>query len=1050
MGDSDWPAVLVELQCINAITLTTLLPNGNGNCKDERQRQRQSINPSLLIYYANRTLFDITSCKCTDFSLCKCKIKVPLKERTFLLDQRSKRKMAISSVDVMEIKKIERKIARKLKDTPKIIRKPRQTETVTQDVTLQESDLSDSNSDVKDALEIVKCQSVASSSQSTKACDRTAVLEDLNIVTSVDPSKIIDRSKIRRARKRQRSKYESKSKEFVTCLFFDGRKDKTIAQNMRGNKLHRNTVIEEHIVLVSEPGSKYIGHVTPLSGSAYNIKQGIVKFLEERVDFSNLVAIGCDGTVVNTGNKNGAIRMLELYLDRPVQWLICLFHANELPLRHLMQKLDGPSTGPHGYSELVPNDLSTDQKYLWDICQAVTSGVCSESLIHRKPGKLTHSRWLTAANRILRLYISSNEVTRNLQILTEYVVKVYAPLWFYIKLKPSCKEGPRHLLNMIKWSRHFEEDVLKIIDPVIQRNGFYAHPENILISMVTDESKCIRELVVPFFLQEELGGGKGRWWWKEVELEKQPPPRGTIRENRTSSCPLQSSKVLSKQKRGTFDFKFDESNQIALNLFLLPKDMISKYNKYMGGVDLHDNGVANYRIRVMGKKWWWPLFINTIDSALVNSWKLFNMDELFGRDPLSGAQFSHFDSRNDFIELKLLESKVADVKVNNLNSAPLKISKKKFDDLTSLCKGDTPVDNDNIPFNPIKIFGHEINALLYSGANVSIIGESCLKKLFFLFNLIVNDANVSVSTADGNNQTVLEYIDIIISLNDNRVTPLITVDIDIGDASSIKQRYYPLSPVMQEHMNKEIDKLLTLGVIQPSKSPWSSPILLVKKKSGRCIPITFYCAYQLQQSRFLSSIDLRNDFLQIGLTNYVKHCFYSYCWTVPQGLKISPQVQTRNDKEMFTVTTNQTVLLENRTIVRSPDVVILSAEKYQSKNTEVNPVPSTIKSSDGKIGRTTKKEFEELLHFAQQNKNILNSKLKTTEEDKLNSLWNDLSTRINAKNIGPAKTSSQWKQVEEAGVSALALAAASPPVTAALLRVKLAKEQQHQIRPEDV
>lgn len=261
--------------------------------------------------------------------------------------------------------------------------------------------------------------------------------------------------------------------------------------------------------------------MTPLSGSALNIKKEIVTFLEKKTNFSDLVAIGCDGTVVNTGNKNGVIRMLELYLKRPLQWLICLFHANELPLRHLLQHLDGHTTGPYGYSgpigkalvtceqlpatafhpiqsenlpELVPDDLSTDQKYLWDICQAVMSGVCSESLTQRNPGKLSHSRWLTAANRILRLYVSSSSVTKELQILSEYVVKVYAPVWFHIKLKPSCKEGPRHLLNMIKWSRCFDKGVLEIINPVIQRNGFYANPENILISMVTDESKSVREL----------------------------------------------------------------------------------------------------------------------------------------------------------------------------------------------------------------------------------------------------------------------------------------------------------------------------------------------------------------------------------------------------------------------------------------------------------------------------------------------------------------------------------------------------------------------------
>ncbi|KAK0169497.1 hypothetical protein PV327_011534 [Microctonus hyperodae] len=42
----------------------------------------------------------------------------------------------------------------------------------------------------------------------------------------------------------------------------------------------------------------------------------------------------------------------------------------------------------------------------------------------------------------------------------------------------------------------------------------------------------------------------------------------------------------------------------------------------MGGVDLHDNGVANYRISIRGKKWWWPLWIQCLDSAVVNAWKL--------------------------------------------------------------------------------------------------------------------------------------------------------------------------------------------------------------------------------------------------------------------------------------------------------------------------------------------------------------------------------------------------------------------------------------------
>ena len=56
--------------------------------------------------------------------------------------------------------------------------------------------------------------------------------------------------------------------------------------------------------------------------------------------------VGCDGTAVNTGIRDGIIRLLEVALNRPLQWFVCQLHANELPLKHL----DGPTTGPYGFS----------------------------------------------------------------------------------------------------------------------------------------------------------------------------------------------------------------------------------------------------------------------------------------------------------------------------------------------------------------------------------------------------------------------------------------------------------------------------------------------------------------------------------------------------------------------------------------------------------------------------------------------------------------------------------------------------------------------------
>jgi hypothetical protein len=73
-------------------------------------------------------------------------------------------------------------------------------------------------------------------------------------------------------------------------------------------------------------------------------------------------------------------------------------------------------------------DLSTDQKYLLEIVQAVSLGEIYVSLSFRNPGKLSHARWLTMVNRILRLYVGTENPSKKLQLLAEYIVKVYAPI----------------------------------------------------------------------------------------------------------------------------------------------------------------------------------------------------------------------------------------------------------------------------------------------------------------------------------------------------------------------------------------------------------------------------------------------------------------------------------------------------------------------------------------------------------------------------------------------------------------------------------------------
>ena len=110
--------------------------------------------------------------------------------------------------------------------------------------------------------------------------------------------------------------------------------------------LRQISTIEEHISLIREPGGSYLGHVSPSSSDAESFSNAILDFCYEKtIDLSNLDCVGCDGCPTNPAKHNGIIRRMEKELERPLQWVIYQLHGNELPFRHLFEKLDGKTTG---------------------------------------------------------------------------------------------------------------------------------------------------------------------------------------------------------------------------------------------------------------------------------------------------------------------------------------------------------------------------------------------------------------------------------------------------------------------------------------------------------------------------------------------------------------------------------------------------------------------------------------------------------------------------------------------------------------------------------
>ncbi|GBP52842.1 hypothetical protein EVAR_39005_1 [Eumeta japonica] len=291
-------------------------------------------------------------------------------------------------------------------------------------------------------------------------------------------------------------------------------KDKTLVSIQQEGKFYRKRVTEDHYVILSEPGSDYFEHVTCELSTAKGIESTILTYLKSKsVALSEIYVVGCDGTVVNTGSKGGVIRMMEEELKKPsVSYIRMNYHCDTCYCVW-MKKTTGPKcfAGPIGSQlqkcetmpiveftaisstlpETTANDLSSDQKYLYDIMVAVSTSVFSSGLANIKPRPLNHFRWLTTANRILRLYVSKTDPEEKLVILATYVMKVYAPMWFTIKSNPSCINGAKHLWQTISLSRYLNPDLKKIVDNVIQQNGYFGHPENVLIDMLGDDMESI-------------------------------------------------------------------------------------------------------------------------------------------------------------------------------------------------------------------------------------------------------------------------------------------------------------------------------------------------------------------------------------------------------------------------------------------------------------------------------------------------------------------------------------------------------------------------------
>lgn len=264
------------------------------------------------------------------------------------------------------------------------------------------SDFSSFNDNIRkmDLTEMVEAKSRFSYSYRGTAAIVNATLKAFEIPV------IIDKSKLKRAQKRTFDAINANSINFGGGLYYDSRKDETIMHTKKcrvngTNKFYRSTERQEHYSLVSQPNDLFMGFVNTKDGTAEVGSKAILKFIIEKNITDDIDALGSDGANTNVGGVGGINHFIEVALKRPLHWFICLLHANELPLKALILKLDGRTTGYNSFSgpigkaiekigrptivdfvkfklstklEALPLEvykkLSNDQKYLYRIVNA--------------------------------------------------------------------------------------------------------------------------------------------------------------------------------------------------------------------------------------------------------------------------------------------------------------------------------------------------------------------------------------------------------------------------------------------------------------------------------------------------------------------------------------------------------------------------------------------------------------------------------------------------------------------------------------------------------
>ena len=205
--------------------------------------------------------------------------------------------------------------------------------------------------------------------------------------------------------------------------------------------------------------------------------------------------------------------------------------------------------------------------------------------------------------------------------------------------------------------------------------------------------------------------------------------------------------------------------------------------------------------------------------------------------------------------------------------------------------------------------------------------------------------------------------------------------IELYDYTPIRQRPRSFPEPVTTEIEKQCEELVALDVIEPSKSPWSSPVVPVRKKDGTlrlCIdyrqlnkvtkpdrypmPNLRDSVFGLHKKRYFTSLDLVKGYYQVPLdpesrefTAFSTKKGHYHFKKLSFGLRNCPSAFMREMNLIFNK-------FGNDVIIYIDDILVVS-ENFNEHVKLVNKVMNTLKAYGLKIKVSKCKFFQQEVEF---------------------------------------------------------------------------------------